>query len=124
MTTFISQEEKLFDLLLNNIKDAGYGFNQFLYICEHKQRIYIECQDLWQSLINTAKFMVSFGTKTPLEAIVWLIEIAFPIASMIEEPGIFPLPVLRYQALRHRQEEENRRNMLYNQLKLIESQYS
>ena len=137
-------EIQMFRQLLTFISQEGYGLRHFYYLCnKHDQTVFSrrnlpddegryliptlrkrtekECKQIWDSFIRVAENMVDIGSRTPLEAIIWLVDTAFPMA------GMFTTNTFLYTEEGRRQtninvikDEEKRRNQLFRTLKKVD----
>src|SRR3990170_387188 len=77
------EDEELFYALLSTASDKGYSFEDFSGKCTIRNRHLEECEEIWNQFISVAKFMTANGRKTPLEAVMWIVETAFPVKTVM-----------------------------------------
>ena len=137
-------EIQMFRQLLSVISKEGYGLNNFYYFCvEHDKTVFSrtrlpdeegryltpklrkrspqECKQVWDAFIRVAENMVDIGSRTPLEAIIWLVDTAFPIAGMfVKSSLLYTEEGKRQTNINTVKQEEKRRNQLFRTLKKVD----
>jgi len=119
-------EDQIFSFLLSYVEKNGFSERRFIFDCEYiKGRTHNQCIQLWKSFINAATNMYQHN-KTPAEAIQWLLESAFPIASLAiynykSLPIFFSEEARRSSAIRRNKEAEEKMNKIINNIYSIQN---
>lgn len=76
---------RIFRDLWEASKQEGYNFGRFQDLCSEIRNVDIRrCVEIYDAFIARAERMVVDGTRTPFEAILWLIETMFSLGTWTE----------------------------------------
>lgn len=73
---------RIFRDLWEASKLEGYNFGKFQTYCAHVRHVNLAlCGEIYDAFLARAERMVVEGTRTPFEAILWVIETMFPLGT-------------------------------------------
>lgn len=121
-----SLEEVIFNHLLKYASKMGYNYDNFYKICSTEHKKDTNCPAVWLQLINLAEKLMLLQKKRPAAAVIWFIDTAFPLASILmsekyrsKSQQLTPYAlsqVMRMTGNQARLDEEAKRARLYSDL--------